>query len=299
MSRRHKHPPHEEHENHEAWVIPYADMLTLLMGLFLVMWSIGRTDVAKMKAVGAGFASEIAVFNDGGGSGSEYNPLAEDPPLTGTTGTGADAQAALAAAEQAQADRAVDQQQLAAVKADLESRVQAAGISDQVSFRIEPRGLVVVVADGLLFDSGSAQLAGSARSTLEAVAGPLRDSGRPLVVEGHTDNQPVSGGRFETNWELSTARATAVLRDLIDRFGFPSSQLAASGFAETVPLADNATPEGRAKNRRVEILVAAATAVTSAPAAAPTSGASTPPATTFDPIGDPLAASASSTATEG
>ena len=68
MSRRHKkHPPHEEHENHEAWVIPYADMLTLLMGLFLVMWSIGRTDVEKAKAVGAGFASEISIFDDGGG----------------------------------------------------------------------------------------------------------------------------------------------------------------------------------------------------------------------------------------
>ena len=288
MSRRHKkHPPHEEHENHEAWVIPYADMLTLLMGLFLVMWSIGRTDVEKAKAVGAGFASEISIFDDGGGSGSEYNPVAEDPPLTGTDGSGV--QAALEAAEQAQAARAVDQQQLAAVKADLEARVQAAGLTDQVRFRIEPRGLVVVVSDGLLFGSGSAERVGTARATLETVAGPLRESGRGLVVEGHTDDQPVSGGRFETNWELSTARATAVLRDLIDRFGFRASNLVASGFAETVPLATNHTAEGRAKNRRVEILVAAAVAVD--PVA--------PGPSTIDPIGDPLADSAPSTATEG
>jgi chemotaxis protein MotB len=297
MSRRHKkHPPHEEHENHEAWVIPYADMLTLLMGLFLVLWSIGRTDVEKMKAVGAGFASEISIFDGGGSAGSEFNPVAEDPPLTGAdgtgTGSGPDAQAALASAEQAEAARAADQQQLAAVKADLEGRVQAAGLSDQVHFRIEPRGLVVVVADGLLFDSGSAQLAGSARSTLETVAGPLRDSGRPLVVEGHTDDQPVEGGRFETNWELSTARATAVLRDLIDRFGFQPSLLAASGFADTVPLAENSTADGRARNRRVEIVVPAATV------ARPGGEADAVPSS-IDPIGDPLAGPAPSTAAKG
>lgn len=308
MSKKKKHEEHEEHVNHEAWVIPYADMLTLLMGLFLVLWSMGQTDLQKMKEMSAGFASAMGMSSDSasgstagsGTTGADYNPIA-DSALSGN-GT-SDAQEALATQKSIDAAKATEQQQLGAVKQELSERIAAAGLAGQVELKLEPRGLVVVVTDGLLFDSGSATLVGSAQDALATVAEPLLAVSQPIVIEGHTDDQPIASGSFPTNWELSTARATAVLRYMIDRFGFAGDRLSATGYAATHPVADNATAGGRAANRRVEILVAAVAGtsqVTSGSGESSTTSGSSGSTTTtvYDPIGDPLA-DLSTSATEG
>jgi chemotaxis protein MotB len=267
MSRRRHHEEHEEHENHEAWVIPYADMLTLLMGLFLVMWSIGSMDLVKLKQVSAGFASAVGVVPGPGGG-------ATSPVLDGGD-----------AATQAADQEAVDPQESAQallnpVRAELSRRLGALpGVSAEV--RLEDRGVVIVLADDVLFASGTAGLSGDARAALAEIAGALSDPSQQIVVEGHTDDRP-TGTAFPSNWELSSARATAVVRELVSRYGIQAHRISASGRADTVPRADNATAAGRASNRRVEIIVSVPDQ-----SASTEDGASTT-ATTFDPVGDPV-----------
>jgi chemotaxis protein MotB len=268
MSRRRHHEEHEEHENHEAWVIPYADMLTLLMGLFLVMWSIGSMDLVKLKQVSDGFASAVGVVPGPGGGAT--SPVLE--------GGNADTKATDPASQDAQQSaRAL----LSPVQAELGRRLGAMpGVSAEV--RLEDRGVVIVLADDVLFASGTAALSGDARAVLAEIAGALGDASQQIVVEGHTDDQP-TGTAFPSNWELSSARATTVVRELVARYGIEAHRISASGRADTVPRADNGTAEGRASNRRVEIIVSVPEQ--SAPTA---DGAKSTTATTFDPVGDPI-----------
>jgi chemotaxis protein MotB len=123
--------------------------------------------------------------------------------------------------------------------------------------RVDDQGLVVVATEGLLFGSGSAGLEPSGTAAIDAIAEPLLALTQPIRIEGHTDNTPISSSVFPSNWELSTARASSVLRYLVERYQFPTDRVSAAGYGDTRPVGDNATPEGRAANRRVEIVVQA------------------------------------------
>lgn len=294
--RRHEeHEEHEEHVNHEAWVIPYADMLTLLMALFLVLFAIGRTDAAKSKLAAESFREATGqpsqVVDLGGAEGDKpidggtgildvpEAPAAETPGETtaesSATTTTVDAgvvptivTVAQPAAmvtdeqiEQAVRDKAVDEANTAIVslgdvQKTLEAAAAATGLGEDLSFRLEARGLVVtILTDKVLFDSGSAQLQDEGLHLLDLVAEALSSVPNQLSIEGHTDSRPISNAKFASNWELSTARATSVLRFLIGRHGLEAGRMQASGYADTRPIADNATPEGAARNRRVEVVV--------------------------------------------
>jgi len=125
-----------------------------------------------------------------------------------------------------------------------------------VTFRREDRGLVVtVVTDQVLFAAGSAELADEGNAILAVIAAPLQGVPNHITVEGHTDSRPISTPRYPSNWELSTDRATTVLRYLVSALNVPGSRISAAGYADTRNIADNATPEGRAQNRRVEIVI--------------------------------------------
>ena len=143
-----------------------------------------------------------------------------------------------------------------------------------MALRQESRGVVLQLQDSLLFDSGSAALRPVARRELSALASELARLNQPLRIEGHTDNIPVRGSGYASNWDLSAARATSVLRFLLDTTSLPPASLAVAGYGEFRPIATNATAAGRAKNRRVDIVILNAQArseepVVTTPTAAP------------------------------
>jgi chemotaxis protein MotB len=255
---------HEEHVNHERWLITYADMITLLMVLFIVLYSISQVDLAKFRqlksGIAGGFGGPSASAALTGGAGPlEGGGGVFDAGLQAATGVKPDdaAQSALAAAEA----RAAGARQQRAVLQNAQEQIQRSldreGLGNTVAFRLEARGLVVtIVSDKVLFDPGQADLRAEGREIVDNLAAVLGRLPNKLSVEGHTDNTPISG-RYPSNWELSTARATTVLRELIDRHGLAADRLQAAGYADTRPVATNDTPDGRAANRRVELVVLA------------------------------------------
>jgi chemotaxis protein MotB len=248
----------EEHENHERWLVTYADMLTVLMALFIVMFAMSVVDKNKFDQLKAGldeyFGKGPTLMDRGTGLMAE--PQKPDAPS-------ADVQAALAALhnEHTRADAvAAERDDLEEARKQILDALTKKGLQDSVRFRIDERGLVVtIVTDEVLFDLGSATLQQRGRTVLDAVAPAVRDLPNPLTVEGHTDNLPIRGGRFPSNWELSTERATTVLRYLIQAHAVPAKRLSASGYADQRPIADH-TPAGRSTNRRVEVIVRATAA---------------------------------------
>ena len=130
------------------------------------------------------------------------------------------------------------------------------GLGDNVSFRQEERGLVVtIVTDQVLFVSGEADVQIRGKQILNGIVNALTKIDNNIQIEGHTDSRPISNGRYPSNWELSTSRATNVLRYFVDVEGFPANRISASGYGDTKPLASNDTAEGQSKNRRVELVV--------------------------------------------
>lgn len=257
--KKHHHEEHEEHVNHEAWVIPYADMLTLLMALFLVMWATGQTDLNKMKQVSAGFADSLNIVGNGSGVGGEGildgvpDTKKSDAVVNIKPDVGA---AAIAAIEAQHEQQAAAADQLDQVQKSITDTAAGNGTTGELAFKDEPRGLVVsIVSEGVLFDAGSAELRPEGRAVLDGLAGNLGSIPNKLAIEGHTDNQPISTARFPSNWDLSGARASSVLRYLTDVHHLPASRLSASGYGDTVPVASNDDDAGRAKNRRVDIAI--------------------------------------------
>jgi chemotaxis protein MotB len=260
-AKHEEHEEHEEHVNHEAWVIPYADMLTLLMALFLVLFAIGRTDLEKFKKLAESFRSQFGngdsaqVISIGGGTG--------DSPLDGGTGvlsedganadTPVEVKAALAEYVKKQAEDA--KEGLQDVEDAIAQQAGQANLADKLAFRFEGRGLVLsLVNDGVLFKAGDATLQPGGMEVLQLVMSSLQDIPNNLSIEGHTDSRPISNNRFASNWELSTTRATSVLRYMEEQ-GFAKGRLSASGYGDTRPVAGNDTAEGQAQNRRVEIVI--------------------------------------------
>ncbi len=266
----------EEHENHEAWVIPYADMITLLMGLFIVMWSIGSADLAKLQAISASFASSLGMEAGATGGSSTGGDglldgldapsleiekiILETPDLTPERLESA--VDALNREEATAEARRVEYEQLREVEEVITEHAGVNGVEAVIGFRYEERGLVVsIVSDQVLFEPGSAVLRPEGRRVLDGLAGALMSLPNPVAIEGHTDSVPIANARFPSNWELSTARATSVLQYFVGSYDFPPTRLTASGYGEHRPLADNSTPAGRTQNRRVDIAVLSMTPI--------------------------------------
>ena len=281
-----------EHENEERWLLTYADMLTLLFALFMVLFSISSVNISKyqvlQQSLKAAFSGSIlsgghAIMQSGSESTAARTPataavpsivpLVPTPTSRSSSSTGAAntpaAQAAKAAASakpmttaqlqaalNSMAASVAEQASFVALQKRLNAYAKAHGFSDKVQTVIERRGLVVrVLTDNLLFDSGQATLQPQGEPLLEEVAQLLNvDRTHPITVEGHTDNVPIATTEFPSNWELSTARATTVVRFLIAH-GVSGGRLGAVGYADLHPIASNATASGRALNRRVDIVL--------------------------------------------
>jgi chemotaxis protein MotB len=276
MAKKHH---EEEHENHERWLVTYADMITLLMVLFIVLYSISQVDLAKFAKLKAGLGSAAAAQEAGvleGGKSLEQGntPVSvADSNGNGTVITASDgtssgaaptttttaAPAAPGSAQEAH-EKAyqADQAALAQTKTEIEQQLSASGLAGAASLKIEARGLVVaIVTDKVLFDSGSDQIKTEGEAVLGALAPAFKELPNQLSIEGHTDNVPIATSRFASNWELSTARATTVLRVLVEHDGLDPTHVSAAGYADQRPIASNDSPDGRSANRRVEIVVRA------------------------------------------
>lgn len=275
----------EEHENSERWLVTYADMLTVLMALFIVMFALSVVDKAKFEKFKEGLNGDL-------GNGASL--LEGGPGLQQAGDTPIDLESAITALNEKQSR----QQAAAQEKDDLERARQtilqalvAKHMEDKVRFKLDERGLVVtVVTDDLLFALGSATLRPQGNAVLDAIAPALKVLPNQVTVEGHTDDLPISG-RFASNWELSTERATSVLRYLLDTHSVQAQRLSAAGYADQRPLTPNISGAARSANRRVEVIVRA-TPLEQLPVAAPQAAlpAPIPPIPPIPAVPDPVPA---------
>jgi chemotaxis protein MotB len=268
--KRAKKHEEEEHENHERWMVSYADMMTLLLVLFIVLYAMSQVDKAKFAALASGlnesFGGPISVTPAASPEGSVLDGLPgaidiasvipPDPTVSDAEVDTAAAQAAAERAERVAAEAQSAYEELAAAREKLAAALAAAGYPDAARFEIDERGLVVhIVADAVLFDAEEAALRPEGRAILDAVAPTLTELQNVLRVEGHANHLPVTrGGPWPSNWELSATRATTVLRHLAGG-GIPEPRMSATGYAETLPLVPVNDPTAINVNRRVDVVV--------------------------------------------
>jgi chemotaxis protein MotB len=261
----------EEHVNHERWLVSYADMVTLLMCLFIVMFAISQVDKEKLISLQSGMPVSFggsatatildgaSVHEAGGGAADPFGGAASPAPVTDEVRDRAEdlvaAQERAAAEQRLEAARA-EVDHLAGVQADITAALAEQGLLDRVSFRVTADGLVVaVVADDVFFASASAQIRPEGLEVVHAVAPVLRALPNDVRVEGHANHLPLSTRAFPSNWELSAARAASVVRRLIDAEGIAAERLAALGYGSTRPLLPPSDPRALTTNRRVDVVV--------------------------------------------
>jgi chemotaxis protein MotB len=252
----------QAHVNHERWLVSYADFITLLFAFFVVLYSSAQVDKRKAGrlalAIQVAF-QELGVFqtsntkipiNDDEAIPFEKVQVVENvkkdadlkqivSPMKGALSSATESQSLQEAQE--------------AIQKALDPEIQRR----EVSMSMRREGLVVSLKEMGFFDSGSASIRPGSLDAIARLAAVLKQRPEFLRVEGHTDNIPIHTARFATNWELSTTRATELIQLLITKYGIPPSHLSAAGYGEFHPVASNGTPDGRAQNRRLDVVILA------------------------------------------
>lgn len=225
MSYKDKREKPDEHEKHgrERWIIPYADLVTLLLALFVVLYAAADRERARAiaRAISAQFSDTVPT------------------PETANTSNGVLPGGATLLKEKAALERAFATNQK---------------LKESVSIKQNEKGIIVSLAEAGFFNSGDAKVREEALSVIDSISDSLKDSNALIRVEGHTDSTPISTPLYPSNWELSSARASAVLARMISR-GVEPKRLSVAGYGDINPVGDNNTVEGRALNRRVDIVI--------------------------------------------
>ena len=229
--------------SHERWLVSYADFITLLFAFFTTLYAISTVDAQKLSAVVD--SMQVAFAN-----GEIRDPSAGTGPGAG----GVPARIALPARPDpvGPGGRGMPEAQATAVQSRLAKSLPDQIGEGTVSLEIDPRGLVISIREAGSFATGSAELSPVAEGVLREIARTVTDVGNALRVEGHTDDVPISTERYRSNWELSTARALAIVKYAIE-LGVPPRHLAANGFAEFHPLDPSDGEAAWARNRRIEV----------------------------------------------
>jgi chemotaxis protein MotB len=241
MARR-KRFEDDSHENHERWLISYADFITLLFAFFVVMYAVSVVNVGKYKVLSDALGDAFG----GRGAATRANTSIEVEALPLSN---------IIARKRAEAAKR-DREHLDLLARKLNSVLAPLVNSGKVRVTRSARGVTVEINASVLFDEGDAALVGSARETLGTVAGLLRDDTHAIEVEGHTDTTPIANAAFPSNWELSAVRASTVVRLFVEN-GVPERRLAAVGRGANQPVASNGDQAGRARNRRVAVSILA------------------------------------------
>ena len=243
MSRKKKH----EHVNHERWLVSYADFITLLFAFFVVLFASSQANKAKQAELSAAMQSAFTPLG-------VFEAHSKTPPLTDRRSAPANATPAALPLPLPSVRIETAEETEKHLNKLLAEQVAAGHIPPgSVTMRITTEGLVISLHEAGFFPSGSAEVRAASIPMLSSLAMTLPQG--PLRIEGHTDNVPIHTAQFATNWELSTARATAIARLLLERGPIDPANLSAAGYAEFHPVADNSTAAGRAQNRRVDIIL--------------------------------------------
>lgn len=242
----------EKHANHERWLVSYADFITLLFAVFTTLYAMSQTDKKKVEEVMQSLQQSFGMVSAGAPSPKinvipskqmSIMPIIK-PELSISQGS-----------RRGQAKTRAEEKDFRQIKSSIEAYLTKQGAQNKVSLTITRRGLIVSLKEAGFFDSGQAQIKPEAYDLINTIAEAMTQYNNPLRLEGHTDNIPISNAQFPSNWELSTARAVNGLKYLIKHFDVDPNKISATGYAEFRPVADNATPEGRAKNRRVDLVM--------------------------------------------
>jgi chemotaxis protein MotB len=234
MSKKKQH--HEEHVD-EAWLLPYSDMLTLLLALFIVMFAMGQTDKAKLAAMSQEFNVIFA-----GGNGVMQKDGASIMPMDGSSNT-----------TTGDSNTKIEQDKMTEVKKMLEQEIGKEGYSDKVKVDLNNDGLEISIQDTVLFNTGEAEVLNNLSPLLLEISKMLKDLDNEIKVVGYTDNVPISNGKFRSNWDLSAMRAINVMNFMVDSGTIKSDKVSIQAYGEHMPKFSNSTEDGRTKNRRVEI----------------------------------------------
>lgn len=269
----------KKHEDHvdESWLIPYADVLTLLLALFIVLFAASEVNSEKFQEISDSFNRELQ-----GGTGilenqsavetfEDTSKLAEPNDVDPTEGEATippgeieeeqeeeqvDDKIELTAEEIEKLALAEDYKELAAIQDKIKAYIVERNMEDKLEAELTSKGLVLKIKDGVLYGSGSADLSAGAQTLAEEIGKMLvTDPPRSIYIEGHTDNIPSNSKAFPSNWELSSSRAINFMKILLENNELDPAKFSSTGFAEHQPIASNDTAEGRAENRRVEVLI--------------------------------------------
>jgi chemotaxis protein MotB len=242
---------HEEHVNHERWLVSYADFITLLFAFFVVMFASSQADKGRAQQVsnsvkkaleGEKMSSVIAAVL----GGSPDNKGQGNAQMRGAGGE------KRSEPPQKKEDKLVELlPSLRVLSEELKTEIEAG----KIQINMEPRGLIVSFKQAALFPSGEDGISPDAIPSLDKVAAAIVKIPNPVRLEGHTDSRRINTKRFHSNWDLSTARSIALLELLTSRFQVPPGHISVAGYADTAPIASNETEEGRARNRRVDIVI--------------------------------------------
>jgi chemotaxis protein MotB len=270
------------HEPRDRWMITYADLITLLLIFFVIMYAMSSLDTEKYKIVTGSLSETFKTGNpvleggsglldgengsqnsnspangaeeeSGSGNGGKSEGQESGKPNADTSTSGENQNVPPSARELAFREQ---EAKLAALMGVITKYVEDNNLGDQIFVADKPQGIAITLSDRFLFDVGRAELKPPALPALRQLSGLFRGIGASVSIEGHTDNTPVSAGsRYSDNWELSGARALSVLRFFLDSEGLSPATFQYAGYADTRPAYDNSTVEGRQKNRRVELIV--------------------------------------------
>jgi len=240
LAKKTRHKKHEEHID-ESWLVPYADILTLLLALFIVLFASSTVNQEKLQQMSAVFNE---VFDGGVGVMDNPSPV---QPIDATTEE----------VKEAVRKYAEDQAQLKETQEKVEELIAINELESQFETKMTDEGLLITIRDSVLFQTGSADINTQYLSVAEELSQILSfNPERNVVITGHTDNVPIYSEEFASNWELSVIRAVNFLKMIIDtNDNLDSKYFSVRGFGEYSPIAPNDTEENRAKNRRVEVLV--------------------------------------------
>ncbi|MCD7036154.1 flagellar motor protein MotB [Metabacillus sp. GX 13764] len=238
MPRRKKH--HDDEHIDESWLIPYADLLTLLLALFIVLFAMSSIDAQKFQLMSRAFNSTFT-----GGTGVlEYPSPVPDGEMEQLD------------KEEKKSAESTEKQKLKQVEEKVNAYIKEKNLQSKLKAVLTDEGLLITIHDDILFDSGSAVIKNKDRNLPNEISKLLvSDPPRNIIVSGHTDNIPIRNSLYESNWELSVMRAVEFMKVLLENKQLDPKAFSAKGFGEYKPVASNNSKAGRQKNRRVEILI--------------------------------------------
>ncbi|MGN7392927.1 flagellar motor protein MotB [Peribacillus frigoritolerans] len=249
MTRRKKKQRYEEHID-ESWLVPYADILTLLLALFIVLFASSSVDAVRFQQLSN-------VFNQVFTSGTGFMDFPSDSPSNEPTSpeqrTGAEDLEKLGKNEQ---------EELTEVQERVNAYIEKKDLTDKLGTNLTDEGMLISIRENVLFESGVAEVRSENRKMAKEISGLLvMDLPRNIIVSGHTDNIPIKNSKYESNWDLSVMRSVNFMKLLLENKDLNPEMFSAKGHGEFKPVASNDTKKGRAKNRRVEILIVPRTAI--------------------------------------